>query len=186
MNSSDTTPARVSGSCLCGAVRYQVRGPMRPVVCCHCDMCRKTSGHYVAATATRTKDFELLEDRGLKWYRSSPIARRAFCRECGQEHYAVRQRAGDAQRAIYEPRELRDRAREEDTQAGFLVIGDTVETMQEIYANQRVIFSTDAKLEAIYEINSASSGTRLLWGPVEGEDASDRIIGIYAPDVCNR
>ena len=83
MNSSDTTPARVSGSCLCGAVRYQVRGPMRPVVCCHCDMCRKTSGHYVAATATRTKDFELLEDRGLKWYRSSPIARRAFCRECG-------------------------------------------------------------------------------------------------------
>ena len=67
-----------------------------------------------------------------------------------------------------------------------LVIGDTVETMQTIYANQRVVFGTDPKLGAIFEINSAASGVLLLWGPVEGEDPSDRVIGIYAPDVCNR
>jgi hypothetical protein len=67
-----------------------------------------------------------------------------------------------------------------------LAIGDTVETMQEIYASQRVVFGTDPKLGSIYEVNSAASGAQLLWGPVEGEDPSDRIVGIYAPDVCNR
>ncbi len=46
-------------------------------------MCRKTSGNYCAATAIRNEDLELLEDRGLKWYRSSEIARRGFCQECG-------------------------------------------------------------------------------------------------------
>jgi hypothetical protein len=67
-----------------------------------------------------------------------------------------------------------------------LVIGDTVATMQGIYAGQRVVFGTDPKLGPIYEVNSAASGSQLLWGPVAGEDDSDRVIGIYAPDVCNR
>jgi hypothetical protein len=67
-----------------------------------------------------------------------------------------------------------------------LVIGDTVETMQTIYESQRVVFGTDPKLGPIYEVNSAASGIQLLWGPVEGEDNTDRVIGIYAPDVCNR
>lgn len=83
MNPDHTTTMRASSSCLCGAVRYRVHGSMRPVVSCHCDMCRKTSGHYCAATATHNEDFELLEDRGLKWYRSSEMARRGFCQECG-------------------------------------------------------------------------------------------------------
>jgi hypothetical protein len=67
-----------------------------------------------------------------------------------------------------------------------LVIGDTVATMQGIYAGQRVVFGTDPKLGPIYEVNSAASGSQLLWGPDEGEDDSDRVIGIYAPDVCSR
>ena len=29
------------------------------------------------------KYFELVEDRGLKWYRASDVARRGFCGECG-------------------------------------------------------------------------------------------------------
>ena len=29
------------------------------------------------------KDFKLTEDRGLKWYRSSEVAERGFCKECG-------------------------------------------------------------------------------------------------------
>jgi len=72
-----------AGSCLCGAVKYQVMGPLRPVVACHCGQCQKTSGHHVAATSAKREDFELLEERGLKWFSSSAGIRRGFCQQCG-------------------------------------------------------------------------------------------------------
>lgn len=75
--------ADAGGGCLCGAVRYAVRGPMRPVVYCHCSQCRKTSGHFVAASACSAADLELLADDGLRWYDSSPHAQRGFCERCG-------------------------------------------------------------------------------------------------------
>lgn len=34
----------VKGSCLCGAVRFEVKGPLRGVGSCHCSKCRKVSG----------------------------------------------------------------------------------------------------------------------------------------------
>jgi hypothetical protein len=74
---------RVSGGCLCGAVRYQLSPPLRPAVACHCQQCRRTSGHYVSATAVARKNFVLTESGGLKWYRSSERAQRGFCAECG-------------------------------------------------------------------------------------------------------
>ena len=72
-----------SGSCLCGAVRYEVRGPLRDSIACHCSQCRKTSGHYWSATQARAADLHLLEERGLRWFRSSVQARRGFCQYCG-------------------------------------------------------------------------------------------------------
>jgi hypothetical protein len=72
-----------TGSCLCGAVCYEISTPLRDVVECHCAMCRKTHGHIGAYTAVPRPALRLLESRGLKWYRSSDIARRGFCRECG-------------------------------------------------------------------------------------------------------
>ena len=72
-----------TGSCLCGAVKYQVTGPLRPVVACHCGQCQKASGHHVAATSAQRDDFQLLEQRGLKWFSSSEGIRRGFCQECG-------------------------------------------------------------------------------------------------------
>ncbi len=30
-----------SGSCLCGAVEYEVRGALRDVIVCHCGECRR-------------------------------------------------------------------------------------------------------------------------------------------------
>jgi len=72
-----------TGGCLCGAVTYRITGPMRRVVYCHCTQCRKTSGHFVAATAVRHDQLQLTEESGLAWYRSSDIAKRGFCRDCG-------------------------------------------------------------------------------------------------------
>lgn len=73
----------LSGGCLCGAVRFELRPPVRPVVACHCGQCRKWSGHYVAATAARPENFVLLKEEELRWFRSSPEAERGFCGICG-------------------------------------------------------------------------------------------------------
>jgi hypothetical protein len=72
-----------TGGCLCGAVRFLVRGPLRPVVACHCGQCRRTSGHFVAATACRREHLEIIGTDDLAWYCSSPAARRGFCLRCG-------------------------------------------------------------------------------------------------------
>jgi hypothetical protein len=71
------------GGCLCGAVRYEVRGALRPVVMCHCTQCRRSSGHVMAATAARRRDFHLAPGASLSWYASSEQARRGFCARCG-------------------------------------------------------------------------------------------------------
>ena len=78
-----SSPNGRSGGCLCRAVRYEVRGPLRPVADCHCTMCRRTSGHFAAFTATRPGALVLIESEGLRWYRSSATARRGFCEICG-------------------------------------------------------------------------------------------------------
>jgi len=85
MANTETTAAavRATGSCLCGAVRFEVVGALRDVVECHCAMCRKTHGHIGAYTATPKEALRIVEARGLKWYRSSENARRGFCGECG-------------------------------------------------------------------------------------------------------
>lgn len=72
-----------TGSCLCGAVTYEVHGPLRDVVACHCEQCRKQTGTYMSATAAKDTDFRITENRGLKWYHSSEGAKRGFCGECG-------------------------------------------------------------------------------------------------------
>ena len=71
------------GGCLCGAVRYEITGPLRDVVACHCSQCRRTSGHFVAATSAPAAALQLLREDGLAWYRSSATAERGFCRTCG-------------------------------------------------------------------------------------------------------
>ena len=70
------------GSCLCGAVTYRVKGPMRAVLVCHCSMCRKASGHLWAGSQVALEDIEISGD-ALRWYRSSETVERGFCSLCG-------------------------------------------------------------------------------------------------------
>jgi len=81
MSTEPTTSKR--GACECGAVQYEVSGPLRKVVYCHCSQCRRTSGHFVAATACDTGHLQINKDDGLTWYRSSSFAQRGFCNVCG-------------------------------------------------------------------------------------------------------
>lgn len=73
----------VHGSCLCGGVAYEVNGPLRDVIACHCSKCRKTSGHFVAATACDDSNLKFTKLDTIAWYRSSDNAERGFCNRCG-------------------------------------------------------------------------------------------------------
>jgi hypothetical protein len=75
-----------TGGCLCGAVRYEVRGPLRHILICHCVECRRWHGNVAASTAAARTDLALTVQRGLRWIaspESDAHARRGFCGECG-------------------------------------------------------------------------------------------------------
>ena len=75
--------SRSTGGCLCGAVRYEVRGPLRNVVNCHCSMCQRQHGNFGPHSKARKVNITITSDAGLAWYKTSNIARRGFCRLCG-------------------------------------------------------------------------------------------------------
>lgn len=75
----------LEGGCLCGGVRFRIKGKLGPAGFCHCTECRKASGSAFAANApARTRYFELLSgEELLREYLSSPGKFRAFCSRCG-------------------------------------------------------------------------------------------------------
>ena len=76
----------VKGSCLCGAVGYEVDdGGFGRVVNCHCSMCRKATGAAFRTRASvRPAEFRWLAGEDLvSRYESSPGETRTFCRVCG-------------------------------------------------------------------------------------------------------
>lgn len=71
----------MKGSCLCNAVQYQFNAEPGRVMCCHCNQCRKQSGHFFAAIPVLNS--ELMVSGEVQWYASSDRARRGFCPNCG-------------------------------------------------------------------------------------------------------
>lgn len=74
-----------TGTCLCGALRYELDGPISFLTHCHCSMCRK---HHGASFAT----WAAAPIGGFRWrsgedavasYASSGQGERRFCRRCG-------------------------------------------------------------------------------------------------------
>lgn len=75
----------VNGSCLCGAVRYQQRGPFTHMAHCHCSICRKHHGApFATYVASPLDGFRMLAGNDhLGRYDSSPRWYRPFCLTCG-------------------------------------------------------------------------------------------------------
>ena len=89
---------RATGRCLCGAVTYEVRGPMRDVMLCHCEECRRANGYLGAYSATLREHLVVAEGSTLRWMDSPASDRRAqrgFCGECGSSLFW---QAADAER----------------------------------------------------------------------------------------
>jgi len=71
------------GSCLCGLVKLHIQQLNRDVVMCHCQQCRKQTGHMVAATSALNEHLQIEGAEHITWYAASDIAKRGFCKHCG-------------------------------------------------------------------------------------------------------
>lgn len=80
------------GSCLCGAVTYELRSELGPIVMCHCSKCRKASGTaYATNSPVAVKDFSVLSGKdALAEFESTPGVFRVFCRHCASPLYSRR------------------------------------------------------------------------------------------------
>jgi len=78
------------GSCLCGAVKYELDAELGDFGYCHCRACQKASGSAHAANAPIARcHFRLLQgEKSLTEFESSPGKFRSFCSACGSPIYA--------------------------------------------------------------------------------------------------
>ena len=87
-----TTP--LTGSCLCGAIRYTVDVPITELRACHCTHCQKASGAAGSVNAVvpraalkitqgTAKRYDAKADSGRTLYRY-------FCGDCGSPIYSQR------------------------------------------------------------------------------------------------
>ncbi|MFD2237116.1 GFA family protein [Aureimonas populi] len=71
-----------AGGCQCGAVRFRIEGALSASIC-HCRMCQKAFGaFYAPLVSTRGARLEWTKAEP-KRFRSSSLAERGFCPECG-------------------------------------------------------------------------------------------------------
>ena len=87
-----STQDHYAGSCLCGGIQYEVRGPLGDIIQCHCRRCRKATGTAFAINSPIAKaDFYLLQGQHLlKSFTTTTGVSRNFCSECGSPIYSVK------------------------------------------------------------------------------------------------
>jgi hypothetical protein len=80
----------ISGSCLCGGVKFEITRAIGPFELCHCSRCRKASGSaFDARLRMKRADLRLVQGRDLietfelPVRESPPPYRTHFCRRCG-------------------------------------------------------------------------------------------------------
>jgi hypothetical protein len=76
---------QVTGTCLCGGVRFEVTQPFRRANHCHCSRCRKHSGAFGLTQGRVPREgFRLLTGEELiRVYRPGHGMAKAFCSVCG-------------------------------------------------------------------------------------------------------
>lgn len=72
-----------AGGCDCRGVRYRVTGALREVWNCHCERCRRITGHHLAATAAHPDQLHLDASSTLRWYEPADGVHYGFCAQCG-------------------------------------------------------------------------------------------------------
>ena len=74
----------ITGSCCCGNISYSAKAT-KSLWYCHCEQCRKMTGHYMAAAQAELNEIEINGEP--KWYYVSESSRHGFCPDCGSQMF---------------------------------------------------------------------------------------------------
>lgn len=76
-----------TGSCLCGAIEYEITGALGAIMVCHCSRCRKASGSaFNAMSPVAAAGFRIVKGQEqLRDYRNDAGVHRLFCGTCGAQ-----------------------------------------------------------------------------------------------------
>jgi len=87
----------ITGSCLCGAVAYEVRQPVRDVIACHCTDCQKATGTGASHNVVvKTESFAVTRGEPRSYAKvvdSGRTLSRFFCGDCGSPLFSRRHNA---------------------------------------------------------------------------------------------
>jgi hypothetical protein len=85
----------LTGSCLCGAIRYEVRVPIAELRACHCKDCQKSTGTGASVNAMiKSADFRITQGTPRRFTKAADSGRtlhRFFCGECGSPLFSRRE-----------------------------------------------------------------------------------------------
>ena len=75
----------LQGTCLCGAVRFEITAPFDRVGVCHCESCKRISGGYGTVSGRVPTDaIRILEgEEFLTTYQPGTGTAKTFCSRCG-------------------------------------------------------------------------------------------------------
>lgn len=87
----------VTGSCLCGAIRFRLDAPVKELRACHCRNCQKASGAGGSVNAVAPSAAFRITQGTPKRYSaradSGRLLHRFFCGDCGSPIYSQRETA---------------------------------------------------------------------------------------------
>jgi adhesin HecA-like repeat protein len=88
-------PNTLTGSCLCGAIRYTISAPVHELRACHCTHCQKASGAGGSVNAVVPSDaFKITQGTPKRYAGKADSGRtlyRHFCGDCGSPIYSQRE-----------------------------------------------------------------------------------------------
>ena len=70
------TSIKYNGSCVCGQTTYEAFD-LADVSYCHCEQCRKMTGHYMAACQVKRDKIKIKGE--IKWFYTHKGSRHGFC-----------------------------------------------------------------------------------------------------------
>ena len=81
---------KLRGSCLCGAIQYEIPDELLYAAYCHCSECRRFSGSAFSAIGGIGKDqLQIITGKDqIKYFRKTEASNMAFCEVCGSSLFA--------------------------------------------------------------------------------------------------